>query len=282
MKKLVFLVIVFPLLFCNGCRDYASIDLSGDTAEEIMAKVEKNKNVLDKINAEYVKRTKYFDVYVDIGGALYQRWATPKMMSRWYKICLNSISKSKESFNNPKNINEFSCYAFICFIGTNDNKAIKDLPELTVFPLFEEARKKYLHSNPKEFLEWCQQEIVPTAITGNKSLAFAYCGLLESAALLAGDYEMAKNANQILLHREYGGDLETGSVSNIAFYSDKLGKITPEDRKIMLDYYNEYIKGKKPSRTYKKRDDFIVYALKKYKIIPELSKQQQKADTKKE
>ena len=134
--------VICILLCCWGCRDYSRVYLGGNSAEEVMKNVEKNKDILDKINNAYINK-KDMGIYEWIDLWLINYWASPEIMTKWYKIRLESIQKSDEKFNTKKYINQVSCQALIWFIRTNDRKAIEKLPVLVEFPLFEKVKNQY-------------------------------------------------------------------------------------------------------------------------------------------
>lgn len=196
-------------------------------------------------------------------------WASPEIMSRWCKIWLECAGKSKKYVNDKQLLNEISGETLIWFIRTGDRKAIQELPVLTL-PLFEEAKKQYLHLPPQEFANWAKKNITADTVPNSHYYVSSYFNLLESAALSAKDYELAHNANVMLCKRDSGESLAF-AVSNLAFYADKLGKITDEDKAILTDYYNKYMKDKRMSRVLRKREECILRVLEKYHIVPNIS-----------
>ncbi len=263
------LLIGVSWLFCAGCKDYSRVSFASNSAEETMELVEKHKNELVQINTAYEEKNKY-NVYGDIYMYLLRYWASPEIMSRWCKIWLECAGKSKEYVNDKQLLNEISGETLIWFIRTDDRKAIQGLPVLTELPLFEEAKKQYLHSSPQEFANWAKKNITADTVPNSRYYESSYFNLLESAALSAKDYELAHNANVMRCNRG-GGESLSFAVSNLAFYADKLGKVTDEDKAILTYYYNKYMKDKRMSKTLRKREECILRVLEKYHIVPNIS-----------
>ena len=71
--------------------------------------------------------------------------------------------------------------------------------------------------------------------------------------------------------RESGSETFTFAVSNLAFYIDKLGKVTDEDKAILTDYYNKYLKDQKVSMVLRKREECVLRVLEKYHIVSNIS-----------
>ncbi len=259
-------------LFCAGCKDYSRVHLISDSAEKTIELVEKHKDELAKINVAYEKRTKC-SIYGEIDMYLLRYWASPEIMDQWYKIWLESASNSKNA-KGKEYLNAISCSALVWFIRAGDWKAVQQLPELTEYPLFEEARRRYLYSSPQGFASWAKEKINENTAPKDNFDAIDYFGLLESAALLVKDFDLAHKAYVMLCNSLIQGrasELLTFAVSNLAFCIDKLGKVTDEDKAILTDYYNKYLKNQKISMVLRKREECILRVLEKYHIVPNIS-----------
>ncbi len=272
LYKYLLLLISVSWLFCAGCKDYSRMSFASNSAEETMELVEKHKNELDQINTAYEEKNKY-SAYWDIYMFFLRYWASPEIMNRWYKIWLESAEKSEKYGNDKKYLNDVSCEALIWFIRTGDRKAIQELPLLVELPLFEEAKKQYLHSSPQEFSNWAKKNITADIVPNSRFYANDYFSLLESAALSANDYELAHKANEMFYNHvhKHGGEFPAVAASNLAFYADKLGSVTEEDKNILTDYYIKYMKDKRLSKTFRKREECILRVLEKYHIVPNIS-----------
>ena len=202
-------------LFCAGCKDYSRVSFASNSAEETMELVEKHKNELDQINTAYKEKKKY-SAYWDIYMFFLRYWASPEIMNRWYKIWLESAGKSKEYGNDKKYLNDVSCEALIWFIRTDDKKAIQELPLLTELPLFEEAKKQYMHSSAQEFANWAKKNITADTVPNSRFYANDYFSLLESAALSVKDYELARKANEMFYYCSERKSL----VFQLAYFTD--------------------------------------------------------------
>lgn len=271
LYKYWLLLISIGWLFCGGCKDYSRVHLISDSAEKTIELVKKHKDELDKIDVAYEERTKC-SIYGEIDMFLLKYWASPEIMDQWYKIWLESVSKSKNT-KGKEYLNTISCDALVWFIRAGDWKAVQQLPELTEYPLFEEARRRYLYSSPQGFASWVKENIDKNTVPKGVFAAMSFCGLLESAALLAKDLDLAHKANAMLYNfiHENGGELLTVAASNLAFYADKLDNVTDEDKAILTDYYNERLKDKQIGKTLKKRKECILRVLEKYHIVPKIS-----------
>ena len=261
-------------LFCAGCKDYSRVHLISDSAEKTIELVEKHKDELAKIDVAFEKRNKY-SIYGEINVYLLRYWASPEIMDQWYKIWIESASKS-ENEKKKKYLNTISCDALVWFIRSGDWKAVQQLPELTEYPLFEEARRRYLYSSPQGFASWAKEKINENTVPLGDLYPISCFNLLESAALLAQDFDLAQSANIMLCSnmiksRESGSETFTFAVSNLAFYIDKLGKVTDEDKAILTDYYNKYLKDQKVSMVLRKREECVLRVLEKYNIVSNIS-----------
>jgi len=278
MKKYVLwsliLAGVIAFLIRYGSRDYSQIYFVDNSAEKIIAKVEWHREELEKINADYEEK-KGYRVYEGINDFLFKNLASPEIMDRWYKIWLESISKSEKYANNKEYLNQVSCLALVWFIRAGDKKSVQELPVLTAYPLFEEARKRYLHSSPQEFAEWAKKNINGN-IVPPKHLdeAINYFGLLESAALTANDLDLARHANALL----YNYALRDWTFSMTAAYKlvdyvDRIGKVTDEDREILVDHYLKNIKDSRLSSSpvLREHEECVLRILKKYQLVKSIS-----------
>lgn len=269
-NKLILLLFV-SLCCCYGCRDYSQVRLLGESVEEIMANVENNQNILDKINADYLGKHQdmvFLDRYYAVNNLLVRYWASPETMSRWYKIWLTSLQKSKEKFNTHNYYNNVACHALPWLIRTHDRETIAKLPVLE-FPLFEEAKNKYLQLSPQKFADWIEKNIPDHGLENFNLPPDDYYGLIESAGLITSNYELAKRANRYLYN--YLG-LRSDAVSNLALYVVKSGKMTEEDKLILKDFYTRYSKElfqKNLTQDYYKRERYIMEIIKKYKLVPQ-------------
>jgi len=274
MNKTVYLLLgILITLATVGCKDYSKVSFYAPTAEEVMTLVKQHKDDLEKINDAYEAKNMH-DVYLDIDHYLELLWASPEEMNLWYKIWMASMIKSKRYAKDPKQYDGVFCQALICFIRTQDNKSIRELPNLGAHPIFEYAKKQYLHSTPQEFALWAKGVFNLKTVPKHWYYAIVYFQLLEAAAVSAGDNELAKNANAMLYyHNGYDrlGDLVIVVVSNVAFYADKQGELNNEDKVILSEFYNKYMKTIPLNDLDRKRGEFILKIIKKYNVIPDVT-----------
>jgi len=240
--------LLVPLLFLTACNKtnkiadkLSPLNIRWLSDEEIVDIVEKNQENLKDINNIHYEKYGY-DLLSGIQSVLEHRWASDEIMLKWYKIQL--AFAEKEYGKNSKTFNAVACYVLPFFIMLNARKEIEGLPKLYYTPLFEEAKEKYLNTKPEEFCKWVSSEITEKSLPAYELDARPYCKLLEAAGVYAKNYEIAKKANELFYTRRgiKGTSLEKEAVSNIAYYSNKLGNLSEADKKILLDYYEYAMK----------------------------------------
>jgi len=274
MNKIVYLLLgILITLAAVGCKDYSKVSFYASSAEEVMTLVKQHKDDLEKINDAYEAKNR-FDAYSEINHNLVLLWASPEEMNQWYKIWIESIIKSKSYANDKKRYNDVFCGALTCFLKTKDKKSIEELPNLGTYPIFEYAKNKFLDSTPLEFAKWAQMHINLKTVPKHCGFAIECFGLLEASGVAANDWKLAKDANAMLYSHigiESLGDWAIVVVSNVAFYADKQGKLNNEDKIILSEFYNKYMKTIPFNDLDRKRGEFILKIIKKYNVIPDVT-----------
>lgn len=287
LVSIVLLVLLISLLFFTNRASRIANKLSPFNIrylsdEEIIDIVEKNQEDLKEINDFHHEKYGY-DLFSRVTAVLTDRWASNEIMFKWHKTIL--AFTEKEYGEKSLFFNMTACFTLPFFIMGDARKEIEGLPELYYMPLFGEAKEKYLNASPEEFCKWISSEITEKSLPAYELDALPYCNLLEAAGVYAKNYEIAKKANELLYARNACFKKEE-AVSNIAYYSNKLGNLSDADKKILLDYYEYAMKefndeqqgeiiriynaidGDKIPADAPKRLGYILYMIKKYKLLP--------------
>ncbi|GEM_PF-3352994 len=257
------LSLVFVLLFA-GCYRKIPKELEPFSAlpeDQILITVEKYKNDLPEINDAYIKKYKS-TLYSDIFSRYNLFMSSDETLSRTYKIILDQYKnrKGNDSFSGCESS------ALMAFIRTDDMEEIKKLPKLKD-PECETLKNKFINLPKEEVLKWLLEKISEDKLPENWGLASKYCEIVESVAINLKRYDIAKKA-KIWDYNKKPEGIRIYPVSEIAYYVDKLDKYDEQDKKIIVDYYLNNIKGKNDiGKGFEKRINMIMHVIDRFDML---------------